>query len=320
MERSFLKRMNTKKLQSSVQGPGQVHLLMNDGHHEINADGDPDLSLHRVGAGSIVVFDPQMPFDPAEEQLDPPVNGCDGQPGNVEVVGQEHQLPGGLLVEEPHFTQQRWKILPSLGQSRFANLIAAQTGFHGHGLGTLARKSEAVFGPCDKERPGSADQIQAFEINVAAIHHIEGCGFENQFVEPENIVLAGTGDENAGRNGTSQVDLGVHLDSRLYPSKIGPREKRQRQIDGGRVECVDRVFDIEADVFPGIKRTRFGHKTFGQVFPKPPVARLVGIRKSGSGYRFSKTQMVSRTRPCVEAVGNVSQPLPPSELSKRHRY
>jgi len=33
---------------------------MNDGDHEVNADGDPDLGLHRVGACSVVVLDAQM--------------------------------------------------------------------------------------------------------------------------------------------------------------------------------------------------------------------------------------------------------------------
>jgi len=48
---------------------------MNDGDHEVNADGDPDLRLHRVGACSSVVLDAQMAFDPAEEQLGNPPKG-----------------------------------------------------------------------------------------------------------------------------------------------------------------------------------------------------------------------------------------------------
>ena len=50
MQRCFLKRMNAQKLQSSVQGSGQVQLLVKDGDHQVNSDGNPDLGLHRVGA------------------------------------------------------------------------------------------------------------------------------------------------------------------------------------------------------------------------------------------------------------------------------
>jgi hypothetical protein len=95
MEISFLKWMNPKKLQSSVQSLWQLHLLMNDGDHRVNADCDPDLSLHGVGTFSIVMFDAQVPFEPTEEELDPAsqtVNGCNSQRRNVQVVGQENQI------------------------------------------------------------------------------------------------------------------------------------------------------------------------------------------------------------------------------------
>ena len=35
---------------------------MNDGDHKIDADGDPDLSLHRVGTRPVVMFDAQVPL------------------------------------------------------------------------------------------------------------------------------------------------------------------------------------------------------------------------------------------------------------------
>ena len=42
------------------QPTGQLHLLINNGDHEVNADGDPDLGLHRVGARPVLVFDAQV--------------------------------------------------------------------------------------------------------------------------------------------------------------------------------------------------------------------------------------------------------------------
>ena len=72
MHRYFFKRVNTQKLQSSVQGSRQVQFLVNDGDHQVNAHRYPDLSLHRIGACPIVMLDAQMAFDPAEEQLDTP--------------------------------------------------------------------------------------------------------------------------------------------------------------------------------------------------------------------------------------------------------
>lgn len=173
---------------------------MNDGDHKIDADGDPDLSLHRVGTRPVVMFDAQVPLDPAEEQLDPPTQAikcCDGQCRNEQIVCQENQIAPGLRVEVSH---------------------------------------------------------------------------------------------------PPQIDLRMHLDPGFRLAEIGPWEKRQRQIDGGRVERVDRVLDVEADFLPGVKRSRFGHEALGQILPEPPVALLVGIGQRGFGNRFAKTQMVTRMR------------------------
>jgi hypothetical protein len=64
--------MNAQNLQSSVEIAGQLELLVEDRYHQISADGDPYLSLHRIGAGAVVVLDAQVTLHPAEEQLDAP--------------------------------------------------------------------------------------------------------------------------------------------------------------------------------------------------------------------------------------------------------
>ena len=68
--------------------------LPNDRDQDVNADRDPDLRLHRVGAVAIKAFDPQVLFDPFEEQFDlptTPIQVGDGQGGQFEIVGQEHE-------------------------------------------------------------------------------------------------------------------------------------------------------------------------------------------------------------------------------------
>jgi hypothetical protein len=43
----FLERMNAQNLQSSVESAGQHELLVKDRDHQIGADRNPDLGLHR---------------------------------------------------------------------------------------------------------------------------------------------------------------------------------------------------------------------------------------------------------------------------------
>jgi hypothetical protein len=61
---------------------------------QVNGDGAPDLSAHRVGRGAVKGFDAQMLFDPFEEEFDLPAAAVelgDGQGWNGEVVGQKDQ-------------------------------------------------------------------------------------------------------------------------------------------------------------------------------------------------------------------------------------
>jgi len=44
--------MTTQKLEGFVEFARELELLVKDGHHEVNGDRNPDLGLHRIGAGS----------------------------------------------------------------------------------------------------------------------------------------------------------------------------------------------------------------------------------------------------------------------------
>ena len=64
--------MNAQKLEGSVESAGELKQLVKDGHHEEKGDRNPDLGLHRIGAGTEVVFDTEVAFDPLEEEFDLP--------------------------------------------------------------------------------------------------------------------------------------------------------------------------------------------------------------------------------------------------------
>jgi len=267
------------------------------------------------------MFDPQVPFDPAEECFDAPpqsVNLRHGQRGNIEVVGQENKVPVGLLVVIAHLAQERRKVRPRLGQSRLSDLVAAQPGSHVHRLRPLPGKAKVVLGTSHEEGSGTRDQIHAFEIHVAAIHDVEGSRLEYQLVEPEHVVLSGSGDEDAGGNRSPQIDLSVYLDPGLGLSEVCPRKEREREIHSRRVQGINRVVDLQPQVFARVKRPGFAHERLCQIFPKPPVALLVGIGQRRFCHRLGKAQMVKRGRSRIQTLGNIAQSLPPSQLGESH--
>jgi len=107
MDRHLLKRMNAQKLESSVEFARDLELLVKDGHHQVNGHCNPDLALHRIGAGAEVVFDAQVAFDPFEEEFDlltALVELGNGECGNLQVVGEEDKmlsLPPSPRIRSP---------------------------------------------------------------------------------------------------------------------------------------------------------------------------------------------------------------------------
>ena len=321
MDRHLLKGMNAQKLEGSVEFAGELELLVKDGHHEVNGDRNPDLALHRIGAGTEVVFDTQVAFDPFEEEFDLPsrlVELGHGESGDLQVVGEEDEMLGRLCIEVAHSAQRVREVGCCFGKRRTPNLIAENT------LQAIPRerpmtgKAKIAFGTSDEEGACQNDTSKPSKVHVAAIHHIEGSRFEEQVVEPVNICIAGSTDVDAGRDRASQIELGMHLDPSFGASKIGPWEETQREIDGGGIQSVNRVLQFQSEILSGVEDTRLAHEAFGEIFPESVVPLLVGIGQSGLGNSFSKTKMVESFASGVETGGDIAQSFPPGQLRKGH--
>src|SRR5665213_1342654 len=321
MERLLLKRMNAQKLEGSVQAARQIEFLVEDGHHEVNGHRNPDLGLHRIGAGTEVVFDSEVSLDPFEEEFDLPaalveLRYCESW--DLQIVGEEDEMLGCLLVEVMHSAKRPgevggwfWKCWP-------AYLIAANTRFVIPRQRTMTRETQVALGASDEEGSRQHDTSKPYEIHVSAIHDIEGTRFEEKRVEPGNIGFAGSRDVDASRDGASQIELGMHLDPGFGGAKVGPREESQGEVDGCGVQSVNRVLQFQSEIRPGDENACLAHKSLCQILPESPVPLLVGIRQSGLGHRFPKAQVIQGFGASVEAGGYVAQPLPPGQLCKNH--
>ena len=313
--------MNAQKLQSSVECAGQLELLVEYCDNQIGRHSNPDLRLHCVGTCAVVMLDAQVSFDPSEEQLDAPsclVKHGDGQSRYFQVVGQKNEFLAGFRIVVFHLAQQDWECLSRFGQCGFSNMIAAQAGEAIHGFRVMPGELEVAFCSSHKESTCIGYKDETSEIHVAAIHQIECSCFEEQAVEPAHIVLPRTGDADAGRNGPAQIDLGMKLDARFGLTEIGPREKRQRQVDGCGVERVDSALQIQTKILARIERPGLLHQTLGEFLPDPPVSRFVGIGESGFCNRFGESKMIKRLGPCVETSSDVAQPVSGSHLRENH--
>src|SRR4030042_4783126 len=65
----LLEKHNAENLQDFAQTQSDSQLFLDNRHQNINADSNPDLSLHSVLGGAEKCFDSQVLLDPFEEEF-----------------------------------------------------------------------------------------------------------------------------------------------------------------------------------------------------------------------------------------------------------
>ena len=70
-------------------------------------------------------------------------------------------------------------------------------------------------------------RVQALEVHVAAIHHVEGSGLHGEDVQHIDVVQLAVADVDERGNRPAQVQQGVQLDGGLGRSKRRPFEQAQ---------------------------------------------------------------------------------------------
>ena len=83
-------------------------------------------------------------------------------------------------------------------------------------------------------------------------------------------------------DGATQIEQGVHLDGGLVGSKPGPGEQRQAEVDGGGVQGIDGVVEIETERLVGLPGAGDADQHLSEVGEDVPVVRLVGVGQGGA--------------------------------------
>ena len=105
-----------------------------------------------------------------------------------------------------------------------------------------------------KKASASVNAIQAGEVDVAAVHDVEGARLEDQRIEERHIGGLPVGDGHERRDVAPQVEQRVELDRRLGPAEAGPREQGQTEVDRRRIEGVDRLRQVDREGLVGVQR------------------------------------------------------------------
>ena len=276
-----------------------MKFFLNNGNEHVGGHGAPDLRLDCVLAVAKKLLDAQVLLDPFEKQFHLPaafVQRSDGQGRQACVVGQEDQSLLGLGIFEPDTAQVFGIVFGDVVPVQCNGLIADDAACPVH-LGRVhAPGVHVAFGAGDKEGSRLMHLKQASKVDVAPVHDVERARLQNQDIEHIDLVHLAIADVYEGRNRAPEVEQGVQLDGCLGFAKRRPLEQAQAQIDGGGVQRVDRVLEIESQVLVQIKLASAANQNCSQVGPDAPVARLVGIGQGGAVNAVAKSHGVQLAR------------------------
>ena len=298
-----------------------MELLFDDSDQYVSGHGAPDLRLHRVLARSQKALDAQVLLDPFEEQLYLPaalVQRGNGQRRQRCVVGQKHQRFARIGVFESDAPKMLWVVLGHVKPVEPNRLIADHTGAS-VGLGRVNPMGiHAAFGAGHKERAGLMYLEEPVEVHVTPIHHVKRTRFDGQDVEHFDIAHLAIADVDEGRDRPAQVQQRVHLHRRLGAAKRSPIEQAQTQVDGGRVQRVDRRIEFQSRWFCGVEVPGSHDQAHRKRVINVPVPLIQRIRESRSCGYAAQTHVKQLGLIGCQADLDVAQRLAPRQLRECH--
>jgi len=321
MDRVFREYIYADHLQHSTHALVDPEGLIENGHHQVCADGYPDLGLHSVFAQAVEGFDAKVLLDPLEEELDLPAGFVDLRDHNgvdLEVVGYEDQAFSGFCIQKAYSAQVASVEAFCFRSVETDRLIGSQSG----GLLYWARFANVVahvdLRPGDEERQSHMNPIKPIEIDVSAIHYIEGSNFEDYPIQGVDVVDLPLGDRHECRDRSVQVDHGVELDGRFALSKPSPRKEAHAQVYRRCVYSIDDLVDLHDVSIRCVQLASLANENLSEFEIDAPVPRLVGVGEIGSSDQSANAHGVEQIGLGSEARFDIAQTFSESQLGEGH--
>lgn len=198
------------------------------------------------------------------------------------------------------------------------NLIALDAGGFVDGLGVESCSAEVSFCPGDKECRRPVDLVEASKIEIAAIHDIDSPKLDDQLVEDIDIVDFSRGYDDHSRNVPVQIQKGMEFYCPFAFPELGPREKSQTEVDGRRIQGIDRLSQFDAERIGGVKFSSFFDEDLSEVGINPPVPGLIGMGKGIAGDLSPDAQVIKSGLGCPQADLDIPEAFSVGELSECH--
>jgi len=263
-----------------------------------------------------------MLFDPFEEQLDLPtatIKIGDALSRQIEVVGQKDQR-FALGIFDLYAPDRRWEMLLRIKASQRTQLVADDAGRAVCRQRVSTREAQIRLGSRHEETACLVQAMQPSEVEIAAIHDVERACLGNDLVEDVHIVQLAVADVDEAGDVATQVEQRMQLDRRLGRTKWSPRKYRQTQVDGGCIQRVYRLREIDAKRFVHVERSSNSDQALREVGIDAPVSNCIRIGQRVARYRAAKAHMVELGGLAAQTSFDIAQTLPIGQLRKRHAH
>lgn len=296
-------------------------ILIETGHHQINADRDPDLGAHGVLAGSVEGLDPQVLFDPFEEEFDLPaplVDGSDGQRLETKVICQKSQALVGITVEIADSAEPLGVISFAFVGAQFDNLIAPDAGRFINAAGLAGCKAGVGFAAYYEECICRMQPEQAAKVEVSSVENIDTACLKYHAIQEVDVMDRSISNADEYRDLALDVDLGVQLNGSLRSSECRPRKQGKAQVNGGSVHRIHHLVDVQAVGVASMQSTRLTYENLGDCLIDSPIPKLICVGDIRARHVTSDPHRV-KVIAAAQAGFNIPQPLAKGDLRKSHR-
>src|SRR5215510_12401204 len=233
------------------------------------------------------------------------------------MIGKKHQ-PSSLAVPVANAPQPFGIALLGVKDDQLHILVANQSraAIDGPRVDTL--EFEVGSGTGNEEALALMEPVEPLEVEISAIHDIEGTRLGDEHIEDVDVVQFAIGNMDETGNRSAQVEQRMEFERRFGSTKLGPRKQRETQVDGGGIQGIDRFGKIHRKGILSIQTTCRADKTLSELRIDTPVPPLVGVCQHTSTHRAPKTHVIELAGLCTKTRLDVAQALAVGQLREGH--
>src|SRR3989338_2779374 len=251
-------------------------MFFHDSHHEVRADGNPDLRLHRIRLRSPEAPNLQMSLDPSKELFNIPavfIEVGDLRCGQLGVVCEIDIRCVCLCIVILHSSEILRILLSCCVERKPDGLITTYAACPIDRVGIQTNEAEILFCTNDEGCMGLVNCVQSAIINVAAIHDVAGTRFNRQCIKDIHIVYSAIGNVHKDRDISTKIKKCMEFHRALCLSKVRPAKDRETQINRRRIERVeDAVQIIKKRGVGAVQQSRLLDEEMTECLVDSPVA------------------------------------------------